>query len=734
MNLIIVESPTKAKTISRFLGSRYQVASSFGHVRDLPKSKMGIDIEHGFAPHYVIPSSARKIVNNLKAKAQKAQEIILASDEDREGEAIAWHLKEALKLSDKKTKRITFHEITPEAIQEALQNPRQIDLRLVDAQQARRILDRLVGYELSPFLWKKVARGLSAGRVQSVALRLIVEREEEIKNFQQEEYWTIEAVFGAKNRSFSARLVKIDDKKLEKFSLKNKEQVDRLIEDIKKKDFVIEKIDKKQTKKTPPPPFITSTLQQEANNKLGFSAKKTMLVAQQLYEGVSLGEKGSTGLITYMRTDSVNLSAQFLEKSRQFIKEKIGKEYLPSSPRRYKTRQKAAQEAHEAIRPTDVFLEPGQIKEFLTKDQFKLYELIWRRSLACQMKDAQLEQTKIDVSSLWRYLFRATGKRVVFPGFLKLYPEKKEEKDLPFLQEKEKVGLQDINGEQHFTEPLPRYSDATLVKTLESYGIGRPSTYAPTIHTLLLRGYVEREGKFLKPREIAFLVVDLLKKHFFQIVDFNFTAEMEEDLDKIAQGEKEWVSVVSNFYFPFKANLIKKEKELKKKDLGTEEESKEVCEKCGSPMVVKMSRFGKFLACSNFPQCRNTKPLDEKGEIEKEEKSNEVCEKCGSPMVVKKGRFGKFLACSGYPECKNIKPLVNKTGVKCPQCGQGEIVERKSKKGRTFYACDKYPECRFVLWGKPTGEKCPQCGALLVYGRGETAVCSNKECGFKLSG
>ncbi len=732
MNLIIVESPTKARTISKFLKNDYQVVSSFGHIRDLPKSTMGIDIENNFIPKYVIPTKARKRVSELKKMSGMAEKIILASDEDREGEAIAWHLMEALKLKKDKVSRIVFHEITKEAIENALKNPRDIDLRLVDAQQARRILDRLVGYELSPFLWKKVVKGLSAGRVQSVAVRLVVERERERKEFKSEEYWTIEGKFeNNKKENFLAKLSKINNKKLEKLSLGSQEAVDIIEIDLKKKDFVVGEISKRDSKKTPPPPFTTSTLQQRANNELGFSAKKTMMLAQQLYEGINLGLGKSTGLITYMRTDSLNLSVKFLNQAGDFIKRKYGEEYALSSPRLYKNKQKSAQEAHEAIRPTNIDLEPEKIKEHLNKDQYRLYNLIWKRALATQMAETKLKVTKVLIDSTdEKYQFSVSGNVIVFDGFLKIYSDKINEKRLPELKEKEKLDLIDLMKEQSFTEPPARYSDATLVKALESYGIGRPSTYAPTISTILARGYVEREGKYLKPKDIAFLVIDLLVKHFPEIVDYKFTAKMEEDLDKIANGEKKWQPVLNEFYFPFKENLKKKEKEISKKDLGVEEKTDEVCDKCGAPMIIKMGRFGKFLACSNFPKCKNTKPINSKtGKIEEPEKTDEICDKCGKPMIVKHGRFGKFLACSGYPDCKNIKSIKKSTGVTCPQCGKGEIVQKRSKKGRDFYACDQYPKCKFALWSKPTGKKCPKCGSLMVYGKNNQEICSNKDCG-----
>jgi DNA topoisomerase-1 len=728
MNLVIVESPTKAKTIERFLGKAYKVRSSYGHIRDLPKSEMGVDIEHDFKPKYIIPTSSRKKVTELKKEAQKAKTVILATDEDREGEAIAWHLVSALELENKPTERIVFHEITKEAIKEALKNPRSIDLHMVDAQQARRILDRLVGYELSPFLWRKVVKGLSAGRVQSVAVRLIVEREREIQNFKPEEYWTIDAEFKKprEEKIFSAYLYKINEKTLDKFAIKTKKEAEKILNDLEAVDYRVSKVEKKETKKNPPTPFITSTLQQEANHRLGFSAKQTMMFAQQLYEGVELGKEGQVGLITYMRTDSVNLSEKFLNEARDYISTSFGDKYLPASPRRFQTKSKLAQEAHEAIRPTLISYHPDEIKEYLSEDQYKLYNLVWRRALACQMAEAIIDSTGIEIE-VKNYIFRATGSVIKFDGFLKVYPSDMKENLLPTLTKDENIDLVKILPNQHFTEPPARYSDASLVKALEEYGIGRPSTYAPTITTIQDRGYVERiEGRRLKPKEIAFLVNDLLVKHFPIIVNYEFTAHMENDLDLIAEGKQEWVPVIREFYKPFKENLMQKEKEISKKEL-TEEATEKICEKCGSPMIIKTGRYGKFLACSNYPECKNTKPLGEKTK-EEIELTKEACEKCGSPMIIKEGRFGKFLACSNYPECKNVKSIIKSTGVKCPKCNLGEIAERKTKKGRIFYSCNRYPDCEFSLWQRPTGEKCPKCDSLLVFAGKDKIKCSNKAC------
>lgn len=749
MDLIIVESPTKAKTINKFLSKGYQVESSFGHIRDLPKTEMGIDIENNFTPRYIIPTKARKTVSRLKKLASGAENIILATDEDREGEAIAWHLIYALDISGKE-KRIAFHEITSEAILEALKKPRDINIKMVDSQQARRILDRLVGYELSPFLWKKVARGLSAGRVQSVAVRIIVEREKEIKNFNPEEYWNIIASLETeKKEKFEAKLNKIEDKTIEKLEIKSKKEANAILKNLKKTNYVICNIEKKQGRKNPPTPFITSTLQQTANRWLGFSAKQTMMIAQQLYEGVKIAGEGQVGLITYMRTDSFNLSNKFLADAKNYISNNFGKEYQLKTPRRFKTKSKSAQEAHEAIRPTEAGREPEKIQSSLNSNQYRLYKLIWQRLIATQMPEAIVDSTTIDIDAKKTpYQFRANGQILKFDGYLKIYPEKITDNELPLVKENEELSLLNIDSQQHFTKPPARYSDAGLVRKLEKYEIGRPSTYAPTIATIITRNYVSRdENKKLAPTEIAFIVNDLLVEHFPDIVDFKFTAQMEEDLDEIATGKKEWQPVIREFYKPFHDNLENKYQEISKKEIMPEEKTKEKCDKCGSPMVIKTGRYGKFLACSGFPECKNIKSLDKNkdGKIDgKDKKINakieelekkykgEVCDKCGSPMAVKTGKFGPFLACSGYPSCKNIKDIQgkSKTGVACPECKQGEIVQKRSRRG-VFYACNQYPKCKTAFWGKPTGKKCPDCESLLIEDKNGNIKCSNKECEYQ---
>jgi DNA topoisomerase-1 len=755
-DLIIVESPTKAKTLTKFLGKDYKVASSMGHIRDLPKSKMGVDIANNFIPTYVIPTAKKKTVAELKKLAEKADTIYFASDEDREGEAIAWHLLAALKIPAEKTKRIAFHEITKDAVLEALNNPREINQNLVDAQQARRILDRLVGYELSPLLWKKIARGLSAGRVQSVAVRLIVEREREREAFKVDEYWTIEAKFAKappterdEEVAFDAKLHKVDGNRLEKLAIKNEKEAKEILKVLENTNYKIVNITRKESKKNPPAPYTTSTLQQDANRKLGFSAKQTMMFAQQLYEGVDLGSEGSVGLITYMRTDSLNLSDKFLGEAKNFITDNFGEKYYEF--KKFKTKSKGAQEAHEAIRPTSAFNEPEKIKDFLEPRQYKLYKLIWQRALASQMSPALVENTSVDIETTpppppirgamrrfppdrggkgGSYTFRATGSVIKFEGYLKVYPNIERDKILPKLEKDETVDLKEIKPIQHFTEPPARYSDATLVKALEEYGIGRPSTYAPTINTIQVRNYVERdENKKFKPTEIGILVNDLLVEHFSKIVDYEFTARVEEEFDEIAEDKLKWQPMIKKFYDPFHKNIQEKMQTLDKKKL-TEEKTDEKCEKCGNSMVIKMGRFGKFLACSNYPDCKTTKNIASNGEIEEPEETGEVCENCGSKMVFKRGRYGKFMACSKYPECKTTKQVQKSTGVKCPKCQQGDIVEKRSKRGRNFYACDQYPDCKNAYWSKPTGQICPDCDSLIVFATKGKVKCSNKECGF----
>lgn len=715
MKLVIVESPTKAKTIQKFLSKDFSVKSSFGHVRDLPKKELGVDTEHSFEPKYVIPTKARKTVSALK-KAMTKKEVVLATDEDREGEAIAWHLAEALKLNPEKTDRIVFHEITKEAITKALKNPRQINFDLVDAQQARRVLDRLVGYKLSPLLWRKIRRGLSAGRVQSVALRLVVEREREIQNFKPEEYWSVEAELKKRQGekiSFTATLTKKKGKTIPRLGLKQEKDAQNIIDELKTAAWQVAEIKTKQTLAHPPTPFTTSTLQQEAARRLGYSAKQTMALAQKLYEN---------GLITYMRTDSLNLALPALLKIKRAVTDNFGADYALKEHRFFKTKSKGAQEAHEAIRPTNPTQSLSALEKDLEVKQFKLYRLIWQRTLACQMPPAQLESQSIEIVA-GQYTFQARGSRLVFDGFLKVYPQKREDKVLPELKEKELLDLIKLNSQQHFTKAPARYTEAMLIKTLEEHGIGRPSTYAPTISVIQERDYVSKnQEKRFEPTEIGLLVNDLLVEHFPNIVDLKFTAKMEEELDEIADGKKDWVPVIQEFYEPFAKNLKNKEKEISK----VEQKTDKICPECGRNLVLKFGRFGKFYACSGFPDCKYTEQNEEEKELQKKLKG-EKCSLCGADMVVKTGRFGSFLGCSRYPECKNIKKIEKELGVECPECGQGKLVEKRTKRGRVFYACNRYPDCRFALWDKPLAEKCSRCGAILVEKNGQK-FCSNKEC------
>lgn len=656
MKLVIVESPTKAKTITKFLSGDYLVRSSYGHVRDLPKTELGVDTEKDFTPKYVIPTKARKNVTQLKKEASKADAIILATDPDREGEAIAWHLLSALGLDKKKDieiERVVFHEITKTAINEALEHPRKIDNNLVNAQQARRILDRLVGYKLSPFLWKKVARGLSAGRVQSVAVKLVVDREREIEKFIAEEYWSITAnLDDGKEGKVIADLSQIKDKSVDKLHVKNETEAKKITSDLENAEWKIKSIEKKETNRSPHGPFTTSTLQQEGARKLRFSAKQTMMIAQQLYEGVELGPDGHVGLITYMRTDSMNLSQESLDKAAEYITSSLGKEYLET--KKFKTKSKSAQEAHEAVRPTEASRSPESIAKYLTPQQLKLYNLIWRRFIASQMKKAVFDSMAVDIEAGKDYIFRANGSMLKFDGFLKIYPTKFEETNLPPLKEGQVLNLESLVPEQHFTKPPARYNEASIIKVLEKEGIGRPSTYASIISTVQQRNYITKDtSRYFHPTEIGIMVNDLLVEHFPNIVDIAFTSKMENELDEIAEGKKEWVPTVKEFYNPFAKNLADKYEVVSKDKVTNVEKTGEKCDKCGAEMVIKMGRYGRFTACSNFPTCKNII----KKEKEAPQPSGEKCDKCGGDMVIRAGRFGKFLACGNYPKCKNTKKM-----------------------------------------------------------------------------
>ena len=695
MNLVIVESPTKAKTISHFLGKQFKVIASYGHVRDLPKSTIGIDIEHGFAPHYIIPKKSQKRVTQLKKAIAQADNVILASDEDREGEAIAWHINQIIenkknKLSPKKIERIAFHEITKPAIQEALLHPRDINISLVYAQQARRVLDRLVGYELSPFLWKKLFRGLSAGRVQSPALRLICEREKERDSFKIEKYYLLSASFKKDSFLIDANLISINDKSIPKPGIKNQVEVQDIVQDMKSASSTIDNVSQTVIKKNPLPPFTTSTLQQTAWRILHFSAKRTMRLAQILYEGKKL-KSGPTGLITYMRTDSLNISSLALAAAQKYLVQELGTEYKLPKPRVFHQRSRLAQEAHEAIRPTNPFLTPSSIKQYLDKDEFALYSLIWSRFLASQMPPALLDKISLSIKSQGQkiYIWRNNVYHLKFDGFLRLYPYSNtstSDSELPSFKTKEAIQLIKVIPQEHVTQPPARYNDASLVKTLENYGIGRPSTYAPIISVLLSRGYVNRDSnRSFQPTEIGILVNDLLEKHFPKIVDYQFTSKIEEQLDLIAQDKLNWQDMIKEFYFPFHKNLEEKYKIVSKDSLVPITTLKEKCPLCGSPLVIRWGRYGKFIACSNWPKCSYTRSLEDK------------------------------------PDER----------IECPKCHKGYVVKKRSKKGRIFYACSRWPECDFTSSQKPTGEYCPKCGSYLVETKTKIK-CSNPNCDYSI--
>lgn len=665
--LVIVESPAKAKTIGKYLGSKYIVKASMGHIRDLPKSQIGVEVENNFSPKYITIRGKGSILKELKDARKKVKKVYLAADPDREGEAIAWHLAHALDLDNTEECRVVFNEITKQAVKDAFKTPRKINMDLVNAQQARRILDRLVGYKISPLLWKKVKKGLSAGRVQSVAVKIIMDRENEISAFEPTEYWSITAKLGIRDSLFEAKFHKLNGEKKE---LGKESDVQEVLEAIKNAAFKVSEVKEKERQRHPSAPFTTSSLQQEAARKLGFRAAKTMSVAQQLYEGVELGKEGTVGLITYMRTDSTRLSVTAQEEAKELILAKYGEKFIPETPRQYSKKAAGAQDAHEAIRPTSALREPDTVKAFMSRDQFRLYKLIWERFVSSQMSSALLDTLSVDIAA-GTAIFRAVGSKVSFPGFMKVYVEGNddgttdEEKFLPPLKAGDDLVKQDIEPKQHFTQPPPRYTEARLVKTLEELGIGRPSTYAPTLETIQKRGYVAIEEKKFMPTELGELIIEQMEQFFPEILDVEFTAHMEGDLDHVEEGAEDWVKVLAGFYESFEKRL-----------LFAEEEMKEI-------------------------------------EIE-DEVSDELCEKCGKPMVYKLGRFGKFLACSGFPDCRNTKPIVKDIGVACPKCHEGKVVERRSKKGRVFYGCDQYPGCDFVSWDRPSVKPCPVCGSWMV--------------------
>src|SRR5213594_572196 len=751
-NLVIVESPAKARTLGKYLGRNYQVKASIGHVMDLPKSKFGVDIERDFAPEYHVIQGKAKVLEEIKKAAQDKENVYLAPDPDREGEAIAWHIAQKLGRRRKNVHRVMFNEITKKAVLEALKKPGKLDQNRFDAQQARRILDRLVGYKLSPLLWDKVRRGLSAGRVQSVAVRIICEREREIRGFTPEEYWTVEARLEAgEPPPFAARLAEVGGQRLDhkSFRLDAKARVEEVLAGLGGADWTVTAVERKERRRHPTPPFITSRLQQEASRKLGYQPSRTMRIAQRLYEGVEIGEEGAVGLITYMRTDSTRISGDALAAAREYVKGRYGAEYVPEAPNVYRSK-KDAQDAHEAIRPTAMEYDPERVAPHLDREELALYTLIWNRFVASQMSSAVYDATAVDVEAA-NCRFRATGQILKFDGFIRVYTEGRDDDQvadeeteglLPPLAEGDRLRLLELVPEQHFTQPPPRFTQATLIKELEEKGIGRPSTYASIVGTILNKEYViEDDGRRLKPTDLGFLVTDLLVESFPDVLNVEFTAGMEDQLDRIEEGEEHYVDALRRFWGPFAKDL--EQAEVQMRDVKREERPTDLaCEKCGQPMVIKWGRRGEFLACRGYPECKNTKNFtrEDDGTIRpaEPETTNEVCEKCGRPMQVRFGRYGKFLGCSGYPECSNMQPLhkPQPTGVKCLQCGEGEMMERRSRRGKLFYSCGRYPDCQFVAWDRPIPEPCPSCGAGFVTEKvtkryGTVRRCVKEECGWQ---
>jgi DNA topoisomerase-1 len=763
-NLVIVESPAKAKTLERYLGRDFQVKASVGHVVDLPKSKLGVDVKKNFTPDFHVIQTKKKVIDDLKKAAKGKEHIYLASDPDREGEAIAWHIADQVAKNHKRVHRVLINEITKKAVQDAIAKPQELDRNKFDAQIARRVLDRLVGYQISPILWKKVRRGLSAGRVQSVAVRLVCEREREIRAFESVEYWSLTALLeGRLPPSFKARLVQWQGQKVDnkKFRLENEQSVQDITKSLQDASWVIAEVEKKERRRYPTPPFVTSKLQQEAARKLGFQPRRTMQLAQQLYEGIELGNEGSVGLITYMRTDSTRVSADALAAVRQHIQGQYGKDYLPGKPNTFRSK-KGAQDAHEAIRPTSLDYSPERVRRYLRRDLFQLYSLIWDRFVASQMVPAVYDQTSFEIP-VKEALFRATGQQIKFDGFMKVYIEGRDERAaqadgadddsadepqeqegvLPDLRKGDALNLLSMDPRQHFTQPPPRYTQASLIKDLDEKGIGRPSTYAAIISNILDREYVlQNESRSLAPTDLGFLVTDLLVESFPDILNVEFTAGMEDELDTLEEGKEKWTKAMKRFYTPFSRDLKKAEKEMR--DVKRQEVPTDIdCDKCGAKMVIKWGRNGEFLACPNYPECKNTKNFkrSETGEIgiAPEEEVNETCGECGRPMLLRWGKFGKFLGCSGYPECKNIQPLEKPVdlGIKCPECTEGNIKERKSRWGKVFYGCDKYPECKFASWDKPMPTPCPDCASPILVEKvtkrnGRTHRCYKKDCGYSI--
>lgn len=764
-NLVIVESPAKAKTLGKYLGKDFQVKASVGHIVDLPKSKLGVDVKNNFAPDFHVIQGKKKVVEELKKAAKGKENIYLASDPDREGEAIAWHIADQVGRSRKRVHRVLINEITKKAVLEAIANPQELDRNKFDAQVARRVLDRLVGYKISPLLWTKVRRGLSAGRVQSVAVRLVCEREREIRAFEALEYWSLAALLdGQVPPSFRARLFQWQGQKLDpkKFRVENEARVQEIIRSLDGASWVIGEVEKKERRRYPAPPFVTSKLQQEAARKLGFQPKRTMQIAQHLYEGVELGAEGSVGLITYMRTDSTRVSNDALSAVRGFVESQYGKNYLPDQPNTYRSKR-GAQDAHEAIRPTSMEYAPERVRRYLRRDAFQLYSLIWDRFVASQMLPAIFDQTAFEIP-VREAVFRANGQQLKFDGFMKVYIEGRDERAaqangedteedddesreaeglLPDLHKGDSLTLRSLDPRQHFTQPPPRYTQASLIKELDDKGIGRPSTYATIISNILDREYVSQdERRSLVATDLGFLVTDLLVESFPDILNVEFTASMEDELDKIEDGTEKWTKAMKRFYTPFAQDLKKAEKEMR--DVKRQEVPTDIaCEKCGALMVIKWGRNGEFLACPQYPECKSTKNFkrDEAGAIQVvvEEEVNESCGQCGRPMLLRWGKFGRFLGCSGYPECKNIQPLEKPVdiGVKCPECKEGNLKERKSRWGKIFYGCDRYPECKFASWGKPLATPCPDCASPILVEKitkraGKTHQCYKKECGYSI--
>jgi DNA topoisomerase-1 len=748
-HVLIVESPAKSRTLKKYLGADFNVMASYGHVRDLRPKEGAVEPDNGFLMHYEVIDKNEKHVSAIARAIKKSDDVYLATDPDREGEAISWHLVEILRsrdvLDSKPVHRVVFHEITKRAVNEAIEHPRDLSMELVNAQQARRALDYLVGFNLSPLLWRKIRPGLSAGRVQSPALRLIVEREQEIERFVTREYWTIEADVSAHGAPFVAKLNRHHGEKLTQFSITNEKQARAIEAELKRQGasgLRVTNVEKKQRRRNPAPPFTTSTLQQEAARKLGFTAQRTMRVAQQLYEGMET-DGGPSGLITYMRTDSVSLAREALDEIRGYIVAQYGEDKLPPQARTFKTKAKNAQEAHEAIRPTSIDRTPDALRGRLNRDQHRLYQLIWQRTLACQMCHATIDTVAVDLECGTDNSFRATGSTIVDPGFLAVYEEgiddakgAEEDRRLPALAVGDMVELDALRPEQHFTEPPPRYTEATLVKTLEEHGIGRPSTYASIISTLKQREYVILDRRRFKPTDVGRVVNKFLTEHFARYVDYEFTARMEDALDEISRGENEWIALMERFWTQFKRQVDSKAETVKRSDV-TQEKLDEACPKCGRPLAVRLGRRGRFIGCTGFPDCDYTRSLDGSDEASSEALEGRTCPRCNSPLQVKTGRYGKFIGCSGYPNCNYIEPLVKPvdTGVRCPQCGKGNLMKRRSRRGKTFYSCGTYPSCTYAMWNQPIAEPCPRCKWPVLMlkttkRRGTEKVCPQKGCGY----